>query len=556
MKLDPKNFKKVHEDEHVAILQHKDGHQIHIVKKPLKPEHKEGVKNLPMHKQNFDNGGPVQGDQQQQTQQPPPSDPNGQWAQRWGQMTKGFNKAHGGMVKNFADGGPTERTGWDAYQAEHNMAPTPDAAPDASIPTPAPGALAQAAPSADSQQQPMAPAAPAQPLPQQGAPNQDPYGLNAYNKAITGGFGNQVAGINAEAKAQGQMGQANAGILDQAVVAKQKFLQQRQAHEDQLWAERNQAFQDYKDGHIDPNRVLGNKSFLQKITSGVGLALGGLGAGHGGENKALNYLNGQISEDIKAQYADLDKKKNLLSANHQAFGDLDQATAQTRGMMTDIVTDQIAAQAAKSADPLAKARAQQLIGQLQSKSAADMRQVAVNKTLMGYQNAAGQGQQAQIPDQMDPNLPLSYRVNGRKHYAQSPKDAEDFRKQSQGLDALEDQAKQVAQFNSKIGISIPLSEANGRAKNLNDQSGVLLTKTLTSGGAGLSRLASQFKDTMPQAGALKQAEQTGKLRQTLQQIAKERARLIQAGMRGVVAPVKMQNTPGGASVAGIPDSEQ
>ena len=124
------------------------------------------------------------------------------------------------------------------------------------------------------------------------------------------------------------------------------------------------------DGKIDPNRYVGSMSTGQKLSTAIGLIMGGMGAGIvGGENPAMKYLNNQIENDINAQKTDLGKKESLLSRNLQQFGNLRDATAMTRANMADLASLQMKQKAAQAQDPIAKARLLQEAGKLDMQAA-------------------------------------------------------------------------------------------------------------------------------------------------------------------------------------------
>jgi hypothetical protein len=216
----------------------------------------------------------------------------------------------------------------------------------------------------------------------------DPFGTQAYENAYMGGLGEQKAGIQGEAKALGQEGKAEAQVLQQAQVQQQKQAADYQTHFSQLDAERQAFMHDIQNSHIDPNHYLNNMSTGSKVSTGIGMLLGGLGSGlTGGENPVMKFLNDQINRDVDAQKAELGKKENLLSANMKQFGNLKDATEMTRVMQLDMLKNQLQQASANAKDPLAKARAQQAIGQLDTQSAGIVSQMAMRKTLLSGMNS-------------------------------------------------------------------------------------------------------------------------------------------------------------------------
>ena len=222
----------------------------------------------------------------------------------------------------------------------------------------------------------------------QGAPqgSSDPYGIQAGTDMYKSGFNQQLAGIGAEAKATGALGAAEAGIQAQSATNQQKLMNDFQTHMADFQSQSDEAvkaLQDPKSG-IDPNHYMGSMDTGQRISTAVGLILGGIGGGVlGTENPALKMLNMNIDRDIDAQRQNLGTKKSLLEYNLSKTRNLQEATVMTKGMMNDIAQHNLLAAAAASQDPLAKSRAQQAAGQLKQQASNQFRQLAMQKTMMG-----------------------------------------------------------------------------------------------------------------------------------------------------------------------------
>lgn len=92
----------------------------------------------------------------------------------------------------------------------------------------------------------------------------------------------------------------------------EKLAQRQKKLEEQIAAE------DMEMKKIDPNRFWNSKTTGQKIMAGIGMVLAGMGAGAaGGRNTALDIIQGQIDDDIRAQKLNneqiLAKKKHALN---------------------------------------------------------------------------------------------------------------------------------------------------------------------------------------------------------------------------------------------------
>lgn len=240
---------------------------------------------------------------------------------------------------------------------------------------------------ADASQQSMpqsslqAPIMPAQMSPQM---QTDPYGSQAYSDTMNQGISNVKEGIQKGAEAEGKLGQQQAEIYGNQVSQQQQAAKGYQDHYNELESERAAFQNDIKNQHIDPKRFMNSMGVGDKISTAIGLILGGAGAGltHT-DNPVLSMLQTKIQQDIDSQKANLGKSENLLTANYRQFGNLRDATQMTQIMQADIVKNQIAQKAAQSQDPIVAARAQQAIGEIDTKNAAILSQIAIRKSLAG-----------------------------------------------------------------------------------------------------------------------------------------------------------------------------
>lgn len=144
----------------------------------------------------------------------------------------------------------------------------------------------------------------------------------------------------------------------------------------ELSDEREFFMQDLKNTQIDPSRYMHSMDAGAKISTAIGLLIGGLSTA--AENPAVKFLDKQIDRDIEAQKADLGKKQNLLSANLQQFGNLRDAEAMTRIMHNDYMTHLLEQAAAKAGSPMAKLAAEKQAFDYKQKSAALQSQIAMS----------------------------------------------------------------------------------------------------------------------------------------------------------------------------------
>jgi hypothetical protein len=268
----------------------------------------------------------------------------------------------------------------------------------------APKAPAPGTPGAQPSSQPAQPAAAA---PQDQA-NADPYGMDAYANSLGQGIAEQKAGVLGEAQALSNQGFAQAKALNDAAKSQNTLLENAQKHFDDLDQERRNFQYDLENNHINPNHYWENKTVPGKISTVIGIILGGLG----GSDAPIKFLNQQVQNDIEAQKANIGKTENLLSANLKQFGNLRDATDMTRIMQNDIVMNKIKAAAANAASPLAQAQALKAIGALDRENAGLQQQLAVRRTMMtamsgATQDPAQMGQVIQAMRQINPEMAKS-----------------------------------------------------------------------------------------------------------------------------------------------------
>lgn len=215
------------------------------------------------------------------------------------------------------------------------------------------------------------------------APQQQPI-MSAQPNMLQQSYGNQVQGLATQAGAESKLGKGEEAAATDKVAKAQQLEQaytQNLAHLDE---QRKKISDDIEAGHIDPDRYANNLGTSGRIQSAIGIFLSGLGtAAMGGQgNPALDFFNKQIDRDIESQKVNLSKKQNMLSALDHQFNNLNDSTNAMRVIYADKYAADIAKAAAASKDPMAKGRAQQLIGQLQGQYAPLMQQMALKQTVM------------------------------------------------------------------------------------------------------------------------------------------------------------------------------
>lgn len=412
MKLNLKTFKKISTDEHTTVLRNDAGHTITVAHAALHPATRGQLAALPMaEKSKMTGGGEVKSSRATKqelvdaTKRPEAammlmSEPERKPVQSE-EPKKPVKMAEGGEAVNTAVPViPESLAGINAPQLQDVMPQQAQDTPytDVSSGIPGMGGLQpdKAEPAQDNRiqyapegapqtMQAKLPPPPAPPKPMLGpetAPP-DPYGVNAYQQSYMHGLESQQQGLKASADAAAAVGQAQAKLLGQQTAIQAQQATDYQTHFKALDAERQALLADIQNKHIDPNHFINTQDGASKIATAIGLIASGMGAGMSHQsNLAVDFLHKQIDNDIQAQKAELGKKENLLSANMRQFGNLRDATDMTRVMQSDILSNQLKAEAAKQAGPMARANLLMAAGQLEQQAAPVVAQIAMRKTLL------------------------------------------------------------------------------------------------------------------------------------------------------------------------------
>lgn len=396
--VDLKHFKKVSSNKTHTTFVHPDGHEIHIAHKALPAEMRSEMKHLPAAK--LAQGGEVVS---KEPPKEPPKDLSEEQRARLQSIAAGFKKATG-----FADGTPRgvpspevdqqALESLDSYRSDKSRledlfknfsgeqgfarnsgtgleeSATGASSLNAAQVAPAPPTISSPAQDLEN---------PLLPKPQGQVGGQDPFGVQSFEKEYLKGLGEQQTGITGEAEALGQIGQKEAQVANTAANTQQRIQNEFVAHDKDLNSERENLLKDVQDQHIQPQDLFQGKDTLGKIGTAIGIMLGGIAGGMSGqENPVMKYIQGQIDRDLKAQTLELGKKENLLNANMRQFGNLHDATKMTAAMQMDIASLRLKQAAASLQDPLAKARALQQAGVLDQQAAANVRDIAMKKSLL------------------------------------------------------------------------------------------------------------------------------------------------------------------------------
>lgn len=170
----------------------------------------------------------------------------------------------------------------------------------------------------------------------------------------------QKSGERKMAEAEAQKGAIESDYLSRGNKAMEGMMRDYTTDRQRLDAEHAQIVKNIGEGKIDPNGAWHNRSTLGKVTSILGILIGGFAGKNG--NAALDMLDKQTQRDIEAQKANLGQQNTLLEANLKEYGNLHVATQATMTQMMTIMKGQMMEAAARTADPVAKANMLKNIG--------------------------------------------------------------------------------------------------------------------------------------------------------------------------------------------------
>ncbi len=351
-------YRKISEDKDKAIMAHPNGHKIHLVKAAISPDLNKQLEALPLH-QAEGSDAPVGDSSDSDTSSP----------------------QHAPVVVNV-NSGPQQP------QVPHNI-----------LSDSAGGAQAGATPTHPPQSPELQ-----QALAQQAAPQQPQAPVNPSDAFKTiPGYNELQAGAQGTSQALQQQGNTQASLQSNA--AKEEQTQQQKLQQDlsSKMNEINAATDDIRKGHINPDHYMQSGGAARKISTAIGLILGGISSGQTGQpNPALQFLNKQIENDLEAQKADMQNKHNLLSALQQQYGDIGVASNMYRAIRANILADQIGAAASTSQSQQAKAAGITAAGQIKQQMIPQLVQQSAIQQLSGGKPITGApGQQSASSNQLD-----------------------------------------------------------------------------------------------------------------------------------------------------------
>lgn len=208
-------------------------------------------------------------------------------------------------------------------------------------------------------------------------------------KAQTSGYDQQIAGVNAEAKAQEALAKEKQQVYEDAIRVKSAAETQYKQDIDQANEDSRRLVQDIQKGYVSPDKFwTGTYNPVTKQTEGghskIAAAIGIIIAGFNPTNQpnaAINFLNHQMDMNLQAQQKNLDASNGLLKANYEKLGDIRQAYSLSQAQQRYVVADQLELAASKTANQFAKAQALQQAGKIRVDADAKTQEFAKQRTV-------------------------------------------------------------------------------------------------------------------------------------------------------------------------------
>jgi len=404
MALNMSKMKKVAGDKHSSTFQHDDGHMIKIAHSALPALQRKQMEKLPIHPQKMADGGlPSSFDDfvssvKQSFAAPSPT-PSGPTQDEKNEAIRKQNRqnfdnpsndrsggfAKGGMVK-MADGGDPELNQDSSDTVQINPG-------DLSGPQ-QPSNAEWSDPVADAGKTNIMP-----PLPESESPTQPQQQPVSQTQPTSNGLPNleqstrdELGAIKQKGNLEAQQSAADANALQSDMDARKGFEANVQTANQEALKHQQDLLNDMAQGHINPDAYIQNMGSGQKISTAIGLLLGGISVGLGGKsNPAMDFLNKEIDNNIRAQQDNLGLKKSVYEGFHQLYGDNVLAQNATRAAMAGQLAQQIQLNAAKIGTPMAINNAKIASDQLLAQSQTALMQNSMRQGVLKQMQAGGTG---------------------------------------------------------------------------------------------------------------------------------------------------------------------
>lgn len=355
--LNLKEFEKIKEDKDTVHMKNKDGHVIVLAVKALPKIQREQLKRLPLYAGGEVKG--VHGAEKYGTHRPPAGvSLMGESARRGESFAKHASRENlkelksmpNPKLKGLADGGEVDAIPVNASKLESQYAPE-DAKAEASATPPPININVNPSPApvqAPAPQPPVQVAPPVRRAPAMAQPAMSGNGIQQEAQKTLGGIGLEQNAIKMQQEIDAQKAQQAIPAMEANLIANQKIAQQNEDARDRVNAAADR-LRLYQEQHPqDQDQYFKKMGAGEKISSAIGLLLGGFHSGFThGNDPAMDFLNNQITRNIEQQKANFANEKSVYGAFHEAFQDNAVATTLATANAKERLANQINLVAAK-----------------------------------------------------------------------------------------------------------------------------------------------------------------------------------------------------------------
>lgn len=203
----------------------------------------------------------------------------------------------------------------------------------------------------------------------------------------------QTQALQAEAAAKGKLGRISSQIYQEQAQGLKQIQENNDRKIEEVNTNIHNTTQDILNHHINPDRVYENMSVPAKISTAIGMILGGMGGAitHQ-ENPAMKYLQTQIDRDVASQQADLGKKETLLSSYYKQYGDIQDATNMAKATLANVTASRLEKAASFAQNDIERQRALQAAQQIRLQYAPAIVEAGRNQALISQASQGGADQ--------------------------------------------------------------------------------------------------------------------------------------------------------------------
>lgn len=354
-----KDWEKILEKKDVIIMRHPKGHQMTIALKALPKIQQEQMKRLPLAK-----GGEVESEQGKTVRRANKMKNRGDDQEYKQEMSEAKEEAKGRAsfekvikpkMMGLAEGGEVDQEDKGAVPTDQVMQDKPQQPITINVGQAASPSNPNTYPGASVMPPTPPPAVPQAPPPVELSQPEPVTGSSLRNESqkTLQSIGDANTAIQDQAKLEAAKSQAQIPIVEQQLQKEQVIADKIQDSDKMVnWA--TNKYSQYMNEHPeDIYHWQKNLSTPEKVTTAIGLILGGFGD----QNVGMNFVQSQINRDLEAQRHNKQDQQNVLGAYQQLFGYNKISTELARASLNEMAAKQTQLQALRMGTPQAQINA-------------------------------------------------------------------------------------------------------------------------------------------------------------------------------------------------------